>query len=97
MNITELDTIWQLIQDNPNIPDNYHPIVAMAEMAQDPDLAPSLRLQCHKEVASYIAPKRKSVDIVSRTTESSQVVFYLPEKNRGVIDVEFEQIEFEDA
>jgi hypothetical protein len=42
---------------------NYHPVVAMAHMANNRTLDPELRFRCHKEVAPYLAPRRKSVEI----------------------------------
>ena len=39
------------------------PIEAMAMIANDTTLDHSLRLQAFKELAQYVAPKRKSVDI----------------------------------
>ena len=39
------------------------PIEGMAMIANDTTLDHSLRLQAFKELAQYVAPKRKSVDI----------------------------------
>lgn len=44
----------------------YNPIVAMAEIANDPSVELSIRTAMHKEVAQYIAPKRKAVDVTSQ-------------------------------
>lgn len=41
---------------------DYHPVVAMADIANDAGLDLDLRFQAHKEVAQYIEPKRKAVE-----------------------------------
>lgn len=40
----------------------YHPVLAMAEIANDEKADPAMRFQAHKEVAQYIEPKRKAVE-----------------------------------
>ena len=40
----------------------YHPVVAMAAVANDPNASPEMRFQAHKEVAQYVAPKRRSIE-----------------------------------
>ncbi len=42
---------------------DYHPVTAIVELAHDPQLHVELRFQCHKEIAHYIEPKRKAVDV----------------------------------
>lgn len=39
---------------------NYHPLLALAELAQDKDK--TIRLNASKEVCKYIVPQLKSVD-----------------------------------
>jgi hypothetical protein len=39
------------------------PIEGMAMLASDPTSTPELKLQCFKELAQYVAPKRKAVDM----------------------------------
>jgi len=41
---------------------DYHPVVAMAMVAVDEDVEPSLRFQANKEVAQYCAPKLKAIE-----------------------------------
>ena len=41
---------------------NYHPVVAMAEIANDPEVDLNLRFSASKEVAQYVAPKLKNVE-----------------------------------
>jgi len=40
----------------------YHPLLAMAEIANDDKSDKNLQLQASKEVAKYIVPQLKSVD-----------------------------------
>ena len=40
----------------------YHPVVAMAAIANDEESPPDMRFQAHKEVAQYVAPKRRSIE-----------------------------------
>lgn len=42
----------------------YHPVVAMAVIANDDsgEVDLSMRFQAHKEVAQYVEPKRKAVE-----------------------------------
>jgi len=39
------------------------PIEGMAMIASDPTVTPELKFQCFKELAQYVAPKRKSIDM----------------------------------
>jgi hypothetical protein len=39
------------------------PIEGMAMIASDPTSTPELKYQCFKELAQYVAPKRKAVDM----------------------------------
>jgi len=41
------------------------PIEGMAMIASDPTVTPELKFQCFKELAQYVAPKRKSVDMTT--------------------------------
>lgn len=41
----------------------YNPIISMAEVANDDKQDINLRCNMHKEVANYIAPKLKSIDL----------------------------------
>lgn len=42
---------------------NCDPIEALANIAQDPNNTPELRFQANKELAQYVAPKRKAVEL----------------------------------
>lgn len=39
------------------------PIEGMAMIAVDPTSDPALKFQCFKELAQYVAPKRKAIDM----------------------------------
>tara|TARA_R100000458_G_C8270903_1_gene245624 strand:- start:379 stop:669 length:291 start_codon:yes stop_codon:yes gene_type:complete len=49
------------------------PIEGMAMIASDPTITPELKFQCFKELAQYVAPKRKSVD-VSQTSVGDMTI-----------------------
>ena len=53
------------------------PMEGMARIAMDPEIAPELRVRCFIELAQYLYPKRKPVDLV------------LPEDSATKIRVEF--------
>lgn len=42
---------------------NCDPIEGMAMIAMDPNTDDALKMQCYKELAQYIAPKRKAIDM----------------------------------
>lgn len=42
---------------------NCDPIEGMAMIAVDPTSGPELKFQCFKELAQYVAPKRKAVEM----------------------------------
>lgn len=41
----------------------YNPVVQMAGIALDKDVEINIRVQCAKEVAQYLYPKRKAVEL----------------------------------
>lgn len=42
---------------------NYHPVLAMAAVANDLEADEQLRFNANKEIAQYVAPKRKAVEV----------------------------------
>ncbi|MEW8074140.1 MAG: hypothetical protein AB2826_27410 [Candidatus Thiodiazotropha sp.] len=42
---------------------DYHPVIAMAEIAHNEKSSSELKFQAHKEIAQYIEPKRKAVEL----------------------------------
>lgn len=45
------------------VPDGYHPVLAMAVDAQDPDLTTIQRSNLNNQVAQFLFPKRKAVEV----------------------------------
>lgn len=43
--------------------ENYNPLVAIAMIATDPRNSPELQSRCHAEIAQYLFPKLKSVEV----------------------------------
>lgn len=42
---------------------DYHPVMSLVEIANDKKQDINIRFHCHKEVAKYICPQLKSVEI----------------------------------
>lgn len=42
---------------------NYHPVLEMAKTANDKEVDAALRFNANKEVAQYVEPKRKAVEV----------------------------------
>jgi len=49
----------------------WNPVLAMAEIAQDDEFDLSVRVQCMKEVAGYMYPKQKAVELRSGEPQGS--------------------------
>ena len=56
----------------------YDPLLALVEIAQDTETDLSMRVDCHKTLASYIYPKMRTVEPVV-ADEVSQVVIKIVE------------------
>ena len=52
---------------------NYHPVLAMCAIATDESLSMELRFAAHREVAQYVAAKRKSVELETTDESATQV------------------------
>ena len=52
---------------------NYHPVLAMTEIANDKKNAIDIRLIAHKEVAKYVCPQLKAIEH-SGTIETNKIV-----------------------
>jgi len=46
---------------------DYHPVLALAEIGNDMQNDIAVRLQAHKEVAKYICPQLKAVELTNDT------------------------------
>ena len=53
---------------------NWHPLVQMAETAQDPDAAPDLRLRAACEETQYLMHKLRSVELTGEGGGPIQVL-----------------------
>ena len=51
----------------------YHPVVEMAVIAHDESLDINTRLNAHKEVAQYVAPKQKAVDVALTGSDGGSI------------------------
>lgn len=47
---------------------NYHPLIAIAEIAHTQGVDVDLAFQCHKTIAKYVEPELKAVEIKSEST-----------------------------
>lgn len=56
---SERKELFQLMAEN--FP-GWHPVVAMAEIANDTSLSKDIRLTAMKEVAKYVAPQLKAIE-----------------------------------
>lgn len=56
---------------------NYHPILAIVDIAHHKDADLELQFNCHKTVAKYIEPELKSVEIKGDFTERKTVTVSL--------------------
>jgi len=53
---------------------DYDPLVALAELALDPSVDLSMRLDCHKTLANYLYPKMRSVEWIDENTSQPIVI-----------------------
>lgn len=53
---------------------NYHPVLAMADIANNGTLEINLRFHANKEVAKYICPQLKTVEVKDVATKFKVVV-----------------------
>lgn len=85
--------ILALIQREPGMA-NYHPVVAIARLSQDPRMRedPRLELECHKAILPYVAPKLSSIEINNTNPDDRRILVSLFEErtldNGVVVDVE---------
>lgn len=55
---------------------NYHPVVALAGIANDNTNDIAIRLNAHKEVAKYVSPQLKAIEVnLSESDKAIQVSF----------------------
>lgn len=56
----------------------YHPVMAMADIANDDSVDLETRFAAHREVAQYVEPKRKAVEHTGPDGGPVQVAWPLP-------------------
>lgn len=52
----------------------YHPVLALAEIATDPTNEVTIRLQANKEVAKYLCPQLKSIEVKEDRGDEMKIV-----------------------
>lgn len=72
---------------------DYHPVMAMVEMANDMKNEVTLRFQANKEVAKYVCPQLKSIDVSSH--ESVKIKVRIKESERQIFKINDQAIPFD--
>lgn len=72
---------------------NYHPIMAMVDIAHDKEASLELQFNCHKTVAKYIEPELKSIEVKGEMKNIQQVRVSLFDESAAQ-DVQFSEIPF---
>lgn len=53
---------------------DYHPVLALAEIATDLTNEVTIRLQANKEVAKYVCPQLKAIEIKDNRDEETRII-----------------------
>lgn len=56
---------------------NWHAVLQMADMAHDETLEPALRFQACKEVAKYVVPQLKAIELTGDLETQAPVQFVM--------------------
>ena len=56
----------------------YHPIVAIAKMAHDENVEDGIKFNCHREIAKYIEPQLKSMEVRGTVKSDFGVLRVIP-------------------
>lgn len=64
----------------------YHPLLAIAHLAHDPDMDLKGQLDCHKTIAKYVSTELRAVDIRQTITDNRRVVVSLFDASTEVVD-----------
>ncbi len=77
---------------------NYHPILAIVDIAMHEEASLDLQFNCHKTVAKYIEPELKSIEVKGdfKTTQSVRVSLFSSEAEE-VPFIEAEKVDAEMA
>ena len=62
-----------VVKHFPDRDKEYHPVVEMALVGANPRIAADLRFQANREVAQYLYPKLKSLDVTTRSDQPLNV------------------------
>jgi len=52
---------------------DYHPLVAIAQIAHSIEADPRLKFDCHRVIAKYVEPELKSLEVRGTFTETRRV------------------------
>lgn len=58
----EKKELLDMIREAEGVPDDYHPLVEMARLANSSRIPANLKMRAHAEVAQYTTPKLRTVD-----------------------------------
>lgn len=72
---------------------NYHPLIAIAEIAHHEGADLELKFQCHKTIAKYIEPELKAVEVRTDNNDRSLVKVSLFEDVEDAEIVQSPQLE----
>jgi hypothetical protein len=66
---------------------NYHPIVAIADIAHssDDDVDSRLKYDCHKTIAKYVEPELKAIELKVGADQGRRVTISLFEDNKTAL------------
>lgn len=67
----------------------YHPIIAIADIAHSQQADLRLKFECHKVIAKYVEPELKSLEVKGTMDDTRRVsVTLFGESDENVVDVE---------
>ena len=54
--------LLDMLRADPDVPNDYHPLIEMAKLANSARLPLNLKMRAHAEIALYTTPKKKPVE-----------------------------------
>lgn len=79
---TQRERILAMIQDRHP---GYHPLLSIAEIANDMDEDVRVRLSCHQTIVKYVESELKSVEVTAEIVEERRVIVSLFEGEYEVV------------
>lgn len=79
---TQRERILAMIQEKHP---EYHPLMAIAEIANDADQDVRVRLSCHQTIVKYVESELKSVEVKAEIVEERRVVVSLFEGEYEIV------------